>query len=305
MLPSMSLAKSGKKIEAGIQAMMSYVNAQLESNEEDYRLGVVDYITSGNNNQAGRTVFFKFVGKKVLDEHFVPGDPRRGGFTDISWINDLWDGATWSGLLSSETAAAIERAMETWNSQNCATIPLKDLGDTNDDLGVAQYMLGFGGSPDFEADITHAGWLPPAFFDEIFPNGGSIILAVTFTFWFTDSSGDDTDMDNNGLLDVAFREIYYNNSQNWGIDAPVWGPPPDVFPLPPQPPVDVETIALHESGHGVSLNHWGKAFLDAGKGKVHFAPYALMNPVLWVLQQDLEGTDKASFCSIWASWPNK
>ena len=155
------------------------------------------------------------------------------------------------------------------------------------------------------ADITHAGWLPPDFFDAIVtPDGGDFILAVTFTFVFDNGVGVPTDIDNNKLFDVAFREIYYNDSQNWGINAPVWGPPPDDPDPSLQPSVDVQTIALHEAGHGVSLNHWGKAFQDAGKGKVHFAPYALMNPVLWVLQQDLEGTDKAAFCSIWASWPN-
>jgi hypothetical protein len=312
MLPSASLAKSDKKIDAGIQAMMSHVNEQLETNGENYRLGVVEYITSGNNNQAGRTVFFKFVGKKVLDEHFVPGDPRRGGFTDISWINDISEGSTlWycdgSGLEAAETAAAIRSAMTTWDSQKCATIPLTDLGDFNSDLGVTQWIFGLGGSQSVWADITHAGWQPAEFFDAIVPGGSGFILAVTFTYGFVDSSNNPTDIDHNGLFDVAFREVYYNNTQHWGIDPlQPWGPPPPGDPDPClQPPVDVETVALHESGHGVSIDHLGKAFIDGGKkGKIHLAPYALMNPVLWSLQQDLEGIDKAAFCSIWARWPN-
>ena len=305
LLPTAAPAMAGRALDKSIQAMMGFVNARLEANNENYRLGVVEYITSGHDEQIGRTVFFKFTGDKRLEEHFVPGDPRRGGLTDISWINDWSEGSTTSGLGPAQTAAAIRRAMETWNLQKCATIPLIDFGDTNLDLGVVQYILNFGGSTSVAADITHAGWVPPEFFDTLVPGGGDLILAVTFTFWFVDLNGDITDIDGNGLLDVSFREIYYNDSQNWGIDAPVWGPPPNVPNSPPQPPVDVETIALHEIGHGLSLDHWGKAFQDAGNGMVHLAPFALMNPVLWALQQDLEGTDMAAFCGVWSSWPSK
>ena len=36
------------------------------------------------------------------------------------------------------------------------------------------------------ADITHAGWLPGAFFDALLPSGSTFILGVTVPFVFID-----------------------------------------------------------------------------------------------------------------------
>ena len=90
------------------------------------------------------------------------------------------------------------------------------------------------------------------------------ILGITFTEMFVDENGNPTDVNNDGKLDVAFREIFYNNADPdangntvpWRIDA---------YP-------DVESVALHEFGHGLSQAHFGKAFLTNSNDKVHFAP---------------------------------
>ncbi len=290
-----TLAKKSAE-ETAIQNMLDNVNAQLAAAGKDYVAAVVEYITPEDSDEIGRTVFFRNLGNKQLGHHFVPLDSRRawsGPGSAITWINDTADGATSSGLTAATTAAAIRSAMATWEGVTCSTIPLNDLGDINFDLGVVQFLLGFGGVNGLAADITHAGFLPGAFFDAIVPGGSTFILGVTFTFIFV-SGPDPTDIDNNGKLDTAFREIYYNDNFNWVINQNI----------PGFPDFDVETVALHEAGHGLSQAHFGTAFRDAGSGKLHFSPRAVMNAAYSGIQQSIAESDNGGHCSIWAHWPN-
>ena len=66
----------------------------------------------------------------------------------------------------------------------------------------------------------------------------------------------------------------------------------------------METVALHETGHGLSQGHFGKAFVTNSNGKLHFAPLAVMNAGYTGVQQSLAGTDNWGHCSMWGSWPN-
>jgi hypothetical protein len=154
--------------------------------------------------------------------------------------------------------------------------------------GFVSALFGFGGSLDYVADVVHAGWLPGPFFDLLAPEGSTFILGVTFTIIFTDDNGNPVDTDNNKKADVAWREIYYNDAFAWA-DGSTY---------------DVETIALHEAGHGLSQAHFGKAFLDNGGNKLHFAPRAVMNAAYSGIQTDIAKTDNGGHCSNWASWPN-
>ncbi len=226
-----------------------------------------------------------------MDSDWVPFDPWRYGVQDIYWLSDQTEG-TASGVSFADTQTAVGNAMATWNGVTCATIPLVQLPDYGYDWGYVQYLEDFGGTPGWYADITHAGWLPGAFFDACFgPGASESILGVTFTFiWIWTDTGEPTDIDNNGKLDVAFREIYYNNKFPWGIDTDF--------------PIDVETVVLHETGHGLSLGHFGKLFRTDANGKLHFAPQAVMNAGYMDVQHDLTGTDQGAFCSLWSSWPN-
>lgn len=42
---------------------------------------------------------------------------------------------------------------------------------------------------------------------------------------------------------------------------------------------DLETVAAHEVGHGLSQGHFGKVFFDK-KGNLKVAPHAVMNAVI-------------------------
>lgn len=278
---ALSLASSAVAQDAAlasVAAVGNAANAQLEAGGYGFRLDYAEYLTDGD--AAGQTVFFNNRGNKQLGAHFVPGDPRRGGGSNITYTTDQTEG-TVDGLTQAQTNAAIDRAMSTWDNVNCSTLPIDAVGNPGTDIGVIEFLNGLGGSPFFFADLTHAGWLPPGI---LAPN----VIAVTFTFVWIDGFGNPTDIDNNGLQDVAFREILYNDLFTWQIDANI----------------DVETVALHEAGHGLSQGHFGKGFVTSSNGKLHFSPRAVMNATYSGVQQDIDQTDNAGHCSIWGQWPN-
>jgi hypothetical protein len=258
--------------EANVKAMLKTMNDQLAAAGEDFRIAYVDLET---HDEVGIIVYANDR-QHQLDNHWLPYDPWRFGTRDIYWAIDNVDQAL--DVPWGDAVAAIGRAMNLWNTVPCANIPLVQVNDFGFDLGVVQNLVGMGGNPGWLADITHAGFLPWIFFEIIGgPGGGDSILGVTFTFVWTARPED-----------VAFREIYENDEFDWGIDIRYF---------------DIETVVAHEVGHGLSLGHFGKIFRSKN-GKLHFAPRALMNALYYDILHELLGTDNASFCSIWASWPN-
>jgi len=283
------VARASAQTEEEIRAIMAAMNEQLEAMGENVRIAAVEYYTAWE--KVGQFVYFDDRALR-MGSHWVPGDPRRGGFNDITWLSDQVEGMA-DGLSLEQTQMAVSNAMATWDGVTCSTIPLTQLPDYGMDWGYVQWLLGFGGVPGWLADITHAGWLPGSFFDILDPGppaGSTYILGVTITYIWVDG-GEPTDIDNNRKEDVAFREIYYNDEFLWGINTTYW-------------PIDVETVVLHETGHGLSQDHFGKLFKTDKNGKLHFAPRAVMNAGYSGVQQDITGTDLAGHCSIWAAWPN-
>lgn len=232
---------------------------------------------------------------------FVENDPRRPSGSAITYLVDQSDGSAFSitaggqviVLSNAVTEAAIDAGMNRWRVQTqCPGPAIVKVADTGADPDLADFFISGDGSllgTPF-ADITHAGWLPGTFFDLLLPNGSAIILGVTFTFQFIDLAGNPTDIDRNGLPDAAFREIYYNAAFPWTNSAS------NPFS------VDIESVATHEAGHAFGLGHFGKVFID-NQGAVKFAPLAIMNGVYVIPFREVTGSDRASFCSIWAnSW---
>lgn len=253
---------------------------------QNFALYMGEYITTGESGQAGRTIYFNNVGNKQLTADFVPGLSLDGSDNVSYYVDQNRPSADLAVAVSS---AAIDRAMTTWDNVTCSELGLTKVPSDNDvTTGFVAALVGMGGSTDYVADVTHSGWLPAAFFNAIAPpNGSTYILGVTFTIIFTDEDGNPVDTDNNGAIDVAWREIYYNDAFTWKDGATY----------------DVETIALHEAGHGLSQGHFGKAFADAGAGKLHFSPRAVMNAAYSGIQRQIGQTDNAGHCSNWAAWP--
>lgn len=249
-----------------------------------------EILTTADSKEMGRTIYFVDRGNKRTGIHFVPDDPRRawnpvGG---ITYALDGADGATASGLSSDETGAAIDAAMDTWQGVRCSNLPLIGIGTAPFDIGYVQDFFGFGGIPEAVfADVTHGGFLPGPFFDLLRPDGSTFILGVTFTLIWVDSETEiPTDLDGNGQLDAAFREVYYNDAFPWNVGSTY----------------DVETVALHEAGHALSQGHFGTAFETGRNGKLHFAPRAVMNASYSGIQHQIRGSDNAGHCTNWAQW---
>jgi len=228
------------------------------------------WVGNVEGHAVGNSVFFLDRGNKQIPVQWVPGDARRNGRDDIGYAFVEFLPAIYETPLvtSAETFAAIDGAMGTWASMNCSS-------------GLEIPKGTFGDWLNFDSDVLHDG----------FQNLGPGVLGATFPFIFVDG-GVPTDIDNDGNFDYAFAIIAYSSEFPWGIDT-------NTFPF-----IDVETVALHEMGHGLGQAHFGKAFLTLSNGKVHFAPRSVMNAGYSGLQQSPTGTDNAGHCSMFGSWPN-
>ena len=282
---------NAREMEDPAVELLDSVNVKLAELDKNFRVDSVGLYTTEEAFESARIIFASDRGNKQLGAHFVPNDTRRAWSapqSGISWMIDTFDKTADAPI--AEQDAAIRRAMQTWEDMTCSEIPLVEVtSPPSIDWGVVQFILdgGASGSPFVFADIMHCGFLPALFFNTIRPGGATSILGVAFTFIFT-AEGSGTDIDDNGKVDVAFREIYYNDNFSWGIDT--------------NNLIDIETVALHEAGHGLSQGHFGEIFRNPA-GKVRFAPRAVMNAAYSGVQQELTGTDIAGHCSIWASWP--
>ncbi len=273
---SLGLLASGAAHADDLQALADEINANLEAAGLNYRAEYAEILTTNDVSEAAVMRFFNDRGNKQLPADFVPGDTRRGWSSPdantLTWTRDAQNTLDVSPAAQS---AAVANAMATWESQKCSA-----LGLTGGDIAaITGVLLGQSGPT---ADVMHNGFYPAGLF-------GPSTLAVTVTFIFINPDTSPTDINGDGLPDTAFREIYYNDGFGWATGGGN---------------IDIETVALHEAGHGLSQAHFGTAFLDSGGGKLHFAPRAVMNAAYSGIQHDIKGTDKGGHCSLWGDWPN-
>ena len=277
---------------AELSVMIDELNASLDASGADFRVLKAEYSTSAAGNEAGGTVLGKDVGNKQLADDFVPFDPRRtwsgvstGSIDNITYaIDQSFDAVPLGGgLTAAQTDAAITRAMNTWEAQTCSALNLTRNFTGNLNIG---FLVGLSGPV---ADVQHAG------FRQV--NFAPGILGVTFTFVFvqvipgTPPVQIPTDIDNNGKADVAFREIFYDPSWIWADNGNAASG------------IDVESVAVHEAGHGLSQAHFGKIWLK-NDGSLKASPKAVMNALYAGPYRVLAGTDNGGHCSNWGNWPN-
>jgi len=249
------------------------------------RLHSAEFVTAPGSAKMGKTVIFSDRGNKQLDFDFSPLVSLDGS-SNISYYVDRMRPASTLPLL--QTEAAIESAANMWENVKCSDLGLSRVANITDPIGIAASILGFPSAEVYIADVNHSGWMPGLFFEFLEPGGSDFILGVTFTFLLQDEHGNLIDTNNDGKFDVALREIYYNDNFDWNHGKDI----------------DVETVALHEMGHGLSQAHFGKAFIKKN-GQIKFAPKAVMNAAYSGVQTQISGTDQGGHCSIWGNWPNK
>lgn len=269
------------RTQEDLVSMVQQVNVLLEP--YGVELEKMEYLSADN---VGNTVFFNDRGNKQLASDFLPNDPRNLGGETVPYIVDGTQAITASGF---NTLSALETVRNTWETVTCSGgLSIPNAGVSDFDLGfISNAFFGYGGTPGFfPGVIVQAGVLPKDFFDLVAPGGGDFILGVTFTLTYTE------DINQDGVGEVAVKEIYYNDSFNWQ-DVVATGSG-----------YDFETVALHETGHALSQAHFGKAFGTSSNGKIHFAPRALMNAGYSGVNRVVEGTDQSGHCSNWGNWPN-
>ena len=283
------IAAPNAATEESLLDMMDAVNAQLAAGGANYQVGVAEYTVSPDAGEAGSTLIARNIGNKQLIFDFVPLDPRRawsgsaaGPTDDITFAIDQTTDATpvLGGLTAAQATAAILRGIASWDAVNCSVLPLTQNPDFGLDIGVFAFQNGLSGSPFIFADVQQAG------FRDV--NFAGNVLGVTFTFVFITGAGQPTDIDGNGLGDVAFREIYYDPTFPWR-DNNVNN-------------IDLESVAVHEFGHGLSQGHFGNIFIR-NDGLPDASPRAVMNAAYLAPFRNLAGSDNGGHCGIWDTWP--
>jgi hypothetical protein len=321
--PSLAQASANGEVTRIGHPMLTRMNARLAAAHSNMRVAKAELLYKGLAYDAqSPTVIIANDRTHLLPYQWVAGDPRRDGRIGITYAVDpelqtLITGfpfpvpviETDAGLRLSSQAeldAIIEESMQAWRDRKCADAPIERVAvapGTDPDL-LDDFFLGRT-TPSATyvqpADVVQAGWQPAEFFEAITPGGSDAILGITFTFTYVDDQGtpdesDDvpTDINGDGRTDTALAEIYYN--------------PTFVYTTRGAPQsIDFYSVITHETGHSLSMAHFGKVFItkkDAADGlqisDIKYAPQALMNAVYVTGRNEIEGSDNASFCQVWA-----
>jgi hypothetical protein len=304
-----AVAPSSSDETVAVSPLLQQLNAKLASSKSSLRIDRAQLLYSANGLNAQKaTLLLANDRSRGNGIEWVSGDPRRDGRIGVTYAfgsntgtapftRDA-DGSNVRQLSTAEQDAKIEEAVSAWRALTCSSAPITRVAvqaGTDPDY-LDEYFRGNpAGSPNYvqPADIVEAGWQPLSFFQAIAGPDGISILGITFTFNFVDGAGNATDIDRNGKPDAALAEIFYNDAYYYGNRA--------------ANSVDFFSILAHETGHALSLGHFGKLFVtthDAADGiqvsDVKYAPFALMNAG-YVIPNQIQGTDNSQFCQIWAN----
>lgn len=257
-------------------------------------LGVAEYITDPLSGEAGGVEWFqKDVGNAQLAHDFVYNDPRAI-WDDVEGLSyGVKEGNTSSDVNLINQTYWLHESFNIWQSLTCSGLELTEIPVNSGTPGLIENFFAGGGINIslIEADVTQIGFRGVS---RIFPPGTST-LGVAYTLFWADGNGNLTDIDGDGKIDAAFREIYYNDQYEWA-DNGLEGRQPDGTRL-----FDFPTVATHEAGHGLSTAHFGN--IGRKDGVLFVSPRTVMNAIYGGTLRELTGRDQGSHCSNWEDWP--
>jgi len=269
LMPLASLAQEGDPYT--LQAIGA-ANGVLKAQWMDMRIEQVEVFSIGQSHASARLHSQPY--------RWVASDSRRAADgANLTYLIDAAHGSPTIGdLAAGQAEAAVDRAVATWSVDSC----LKKTGIekrpyTGSDPTIFDAQLGFGGLGDWRAaDVVVGGWMPPAFFEAVVPDGGKSVVALSVTFIFVGADGQPTDVDGDGNMDTAANEIFFNDGFSWTAGGGQG--------------YDIQTVALHELGHSLGLGHLGPP------------PTAVMNPVYAGPRTALKSLDHSALCGVWGAW---
>lgn len=304
--PALARAAANPDAEVPIVSpVLAAMNEQLAASDSPYRIHKAELFMHADGYQGSSLTLVADDRSRGIGAEWVPGDPRRGGRTGVTYAIDprqafgpfIQGGAGFQLLTFPQVEAQLEEGMSAWRAQQCAVSSIDRVAvPTGIDPDFIDNLVfgsdGAGRTVTQISDLVQGGWQPVSFFTAIGGPTGGNILGVAFTLSFT-SGGVPTDIDGNGKNDIGLVEIYYNGNRVWSNNGPLGT-------------IDFFSIITHETGHGLGLGHFGKVFVtkrDAADGlqvsDVKYAPKALMNAVYIAGRSEIGGTDRSQFCQIW------
>lgn len=298
--PALALSSATQTSPSLVAAGLDALNRALAERGSTLRVARAEYVTVSEPTAAfaesPNHVVFAADHQLRLDSRWVPGDPRRGGRTDVSYVvSRALIGAPTSGGGFLDAEPAIVASFDTWEGIGCSGLAIAQ----NPDTYALPSLLLAGGDPTL-ADIGEVGFVPGALLDAALGEGASDnVIGVTFTFVFiVPSTGAPTDIDHDNRLDTGFKEVWYNADMSWATS----GVPSDG--------TDIQSIALHENGHALELGHMGlvHATFNQGRGNdrlgiLHLSPRSVMGAFYLLPMRVPQRTDIGAYCGNYASWP--